>query len=410
MLYSVGALMNYLRRGPLASAASSEDTVNAPVVYLSDGHASLPFRANAAVVTDLIITKDLNLVTDPAIDDSTLASWVDRDTGSGASTHTVVGAECHSSGGAIKLAAGAGGVASRTQDVEVRPGEPFSGQVWLRGDGTNPGRARLRNIRTGNFFNPSNGLWQASTVDVGSKSSSSYTTVDAFSGFIESYSAEELPGYVLRFEVYAPTGTGYADDAVLWGQWNWTSVHGHNLWGLTPEVFWSDDGSAWTSVQTIARHQPSFYARFTTQNRRWVRFKAGGTSVERINLGELVVTYAKESVVNPRAGWKTKHTSVQARHTSPGGRLSANALMPTPLRTLSLDFLSDTDARFAELQDELYRGTEAGVHPCVLVVDSEVIFGRFDPVLDVSRDQTHPTKLHGTSLFLQEDGYAFIGR
>lgn len=387
---------NLLARGTTTLATGTTDS-NYPLTNLYDGVPGTPWRAGAAVAS-FRIKVDGNLVGNGGLetwsDSSTAGTWTESNTGTGAGVARE-GTTVNSGTYAALFTAGTGTPgASLYQDITVRSGEQATFTVALRGDGTGTMRASARNLTTG-YHLTSAGAWQAAATDWATRSTASYATTTV-NTTVQAYSVTGADTCTIRVTLYLSDSgrTGYADDCYVWPYVDFASVHGHTLANRhTVTLERSTDGAAWTSEGTMTVAPGAFYLAITAASYRyWSLAIADATALTAPQIGEAVIGQST-SLSQP---WRSPSVSPagegeswpQVRISSPGGAMYARRRLDRPTRSRMLSW-QHTDATTKEqLLDELWRRTQGGTSPVVLVPwDSEAVclYGRVEGEIQSQR-------------------------
>jgi hypothetical protein len=392
MIHLGGALYNLLGRGSAPVVMSDSDALFPPA-KLSDG---LPgnmskFGSNGA---DRLITKDLNDVVNPGFETSTLASWVDRSTGTGTKAETSVGAEVHGGAKAAKLGGGAAGVGMITQDILARAGEWRVADVWTRGDGAKLIRYQIQNLQNGWFLAPS-GVWQAAAVDLFTRSVAGYTNNGAvgapFQYQVQGWDVLQASTVTLRLIAYCnEAGFGFIDDITDYPMFNFCGVFFHNHAPvLTPQFRSSNDGFAANDVleATLTPYQPSYYGYLAAAvGKRWVRLKLSGTNPDTPYQGEVVIGYGLSAVRGPSYGWPSTFTDPQLR--SEGGEYVFLLSQAANGGRRRLKFRRTVGAQYLEALQDIYFRCRGGGQPLIVIPkngERDIMLGRIDPTWEPQR-------------------------
>lgn len=383
---------NLLARGTTTLSAGTTDS-NYPVTNLYDTVPGTPWRAGAAA-SSFVIHVDGNLVANGNFetwsDASTAGSWTEANAGTGAVTRTTTVA----SGTYAALFTAGDTSASLYQDVAVRSGERISVKVALRSDGVGTMRASLRNLTTG-YYLTSSSTWQAASTDCATGATTSYVTT-TLTPTVEAYSVTGSDTCTVRLTLYCSSAgqVGYADDCYLWPYVDFASIHGHTLSSKhTVTLERSSDDSAWTSEGTMTVAPGAFYLAITAASYRYWRIAiADATALTAPQIGEAVIgqsTSLSQPWRHPALAAAGEGESwPQVRLVSPGGSIYARRRLDRQTRSRSLVW-QHTDATTKEqLLDELWRRTQGGTTPVVLVPwDSEAtcLYGRAEGDIAPSR-------------------------
>lgn len=383
---------NLLARGTTTLATGTTDS-NYPLTNIYDGVPGTPWRAGAAA-SSFVIHVDGNLVGNGNLETWTSATlagtWTESVTGTGDVTRSTT----VNSGTYAALFTAGTGTAALYQDITVRSGEQINVTVALRGDGTGTMRASLRNLTTGYYLTTSS-TWQAASTDFATRSTASYATTSK-TPTVEAYSVTGSDTCTLRLTIYLNDNgrTGYADDCYIWPYVDFASIHGHTLSNKhTVTLERSSDDSAWTSEGTMTVAPSAFFLAITAANYRYWRIAiADATALTAPQIGEAVISQST-SLSQP---WRHPALTAagegeswpQVRLTSPGGSVYARRRLDRQTRSRSLTW-QHTDATTKEqLLDELWRRTQGGTTPVVLVPwDSEAVclYGRVEGDIAPSR-------------------------
>lgn len=409
MLYLAGELFNLVGRGPGAITLSPAADPLFPTSKLYDRKTGRIFRF-ASIGTDGHVTVDINQAPNPGFEISTLASWLEENGGSGA-TSEGAGAEVHSGSKSLKCVAGSG-FASRYIRARAYPGELWGASHWARTVTSGQGVSRILNEDTGHYY--VGGAWQPAAGDASLQVATSYGSSPFTTLFqVEDWdTCKQKPWVTLRFTLRASAGTACFDDVVFAPLVNFCSIHGHNLGPIAPELR-SDDAAfagAGTKQADMIVRRPAFYSYlqapvFAPQWR--VRFV--GTPLEPIYLGQLVLGYARTSPVAPAWGYSNDFEFPQERQDSPGGETFVYGISDEAPVMLNMDFAPDGVTELVGVRDEIYKACKGGGWPLIVVpIEDEpaVHYGRVAPGLSVGRSFVASSE---TQLTLQEGPFPVVG-
>ena len=380
------AYWNYAQRFAAAATASPAASANYPLASIANGRADSPFQWGSYAASSRA-DFDLQALTNGTFD-TDLTGWTDTD-GAGASTRTTVGAEVFAGAGALKLDATAG-VASRTQDVVVRAGEAWQITFYGLGDGV-AGRARLRvfNMSTGNWLASGGGSWAAAVADAVTG-----TTAATYAQATVAFTVEGYQGcryadtVILRVELLATSGIGYADSVEMYPGVNLLSVHGHTIPALYTLMMRSStdafSGSDTLQESTTTTTRPAVYLHESSgmvYRRYWrLRVNWGGTAPAGTYaptpamIGEAVLAQVAAATVTPRHPALAAHGRAEAfsqiRHETQAGVVWVHNTGTQVRRGWTLPWQTVSESEDRELIVDFWRRSAGGRHACLVVPDS----------------------------------------
>lgn len=297
MYFLAGRYFNLVGRGPGTLSSTSADALF-PLANLYDGQPGRPFRF-ASAAAGVILKKDVNAITNPGFETSTLSGWTDRKLGTGTVAETTTAAEVHSGTKAADLTGtDTSNYGALSQDITVQPGELWKLDCWIRATVAGTGKVFLQNLTTGKFY--SAGAWGAAQAEATSHNTTTYTN-KTVNFTIEDYDTVGDDSCTLRITLYCDDGEACFDDVLLIPGVNFTSVHGHNLGPIAPVLASSDDDSAYTTRISPTVKRGAFYGYDSTvQYARYWRLTFGGTNLSAIYVGEWVLGRARRSETTRR--------------------------------------------------------------------------------------------------------------
>jgi hypothetical protein len=377
-LYLVGERMNALATARSVTSSGAADA-NFPPSALFDDIPGASF-AFAAAGTDDYVEIDANMITNDDFEGDTLgaapANWTTR-----SGTPTV---ESGGAGGSAKALQLNATDEAAYVDIQVVSGRAYVARADLQGTGTETVEARVQNRQTGAWLT-SAGAWQASATAWASETGASFVAKSR-TFTVEDYATTRTHLVTLRYEFrkVSGTGAGKADNAQLYPQIDFASIHNHNIDPLITVKVQSKmlSGEAWTDRATLTQIHPAFYSKFTVQtDRRW-RFLYQGINTSPIRLGEAVLGLSQSLARVQNWGWATEFTHVQDRAASVTGGTYVRALLPSDTRIFRLPFRALSEAERDDAY-EILRRCKFGEAPILIIPDDTkpaVAFCRFRDV------------------------------
>lgn len=397
--------------------ASSEDS-DFPASNLGVERPSRTFKFNVAAADDDVVV-DLDLLFRGPMEVWTEGTGV-VPTGwtndAGSTTSPLQEATLVSEGTFSVELPGTGGNSTMYRDILVRAGAIYNYQTHLRGAGT--AAIRFQNLSTRNYYNSSDS-WVSAVSDRHSTTSTVGGEANGFTEFTGSFAVEscgDTPRYVtIRVWLAGTTATAYADATYLWPDYDFISIHGHNLdCGISVDLRNSSDNFAADDVAVkvdAAKRDPSFYYHIpSVQSKRFVKVLFTGTNSTPIELGELVVGIARQLLKEPRHDRESLQRSNQIRNTTRSGEVYIFKINRFPSQEVSFVFRGSYTA-LEDLRNNLWLAADEGASPVVIVPDDsrlEVIFGHLREDISISRiiARTDADKeVYEYELFLKESSF-----
>ena len=386
LLYGSGQYFNVIEQA-LSVTVSDEDATFVKA-YLTDGKPSLRFKfgTNGA---DRKVTVDLCRLINPGLETTTLASWTQVVTGTGATADE--GTIVHSGSHALKCTAGTG-TAARYQDITVRSGQRLYLDAWCRAASSGTARIRIYNLTTAKYLT-SAAAWQTASTDAATETGTSYVQKTlAFT--VESWATCQASTVTLRVTLACEgaTGIAYFDDVCVYPAVNFCAVIGHNIAPIVvPEVHSSTDNfsSSDTTEATMTPLRPAFYSSFTSATKRYWQLKLSGTNVATPYIGELVLGYIETADVAQRYEWTLTSKQPNVRYENMGREAWVYRQTQDEVRDLRLEFRWVQDsAQVKAFRDEILRRSGFGEFPVIIVpyhLEPEVIHGRVPTENEIKR-------------------------
>lgn len=319
------------------------------------------------------------------------ATWTK--TGDGVTEQTVIGAEVHSGGGAFSLDVGTG-LTQAVKEYTMRAGEQGHFHIALARGQTGSATANVRayNPVLREYLLP-DGTWSTTPTNIATSTSTTYAEVDVDFTIpaLLTCMQDEVP---LVVTLWASGGGGATDNAVfddlfIWPFWDFAGVFGHNLLaGVEPVVEDSDDGSSWSTVETLTLAQPSFYALSAALNEsRYLRFTFGEALAATI--GEVV---AGQSVTLLKAqGFPLNERGFEQDLYAEGlaGNPRATNLAYHHRRQVGLTFQAVTRTKETFSEWHTFRRSRGRLYTCVYLPEDDqpkVYLGRWGNDLQRGRE------------------------
>ncbi|HET9693060.1 MAG TPA: carbohydrate binding domain-containing protein [Steroidobacteraceae bacterium] len=378
---------NLVGRGPGTLTTTSEDALF-PEANLFDNIPAKPFRFTSAAA-DVIMKKDINALTNPGFETSTLSGWTSGNTGTGTSTETTTAGEFRSGAKACEMTGtNSSNYGARYQEITVYAGEAWKLDAWARAIGSGTARIYIQNRSTGKYLTTGS-AWQSASTWAATTSSTSYTNLtNTFT--IESFEAAQQDEMTLRITLYCEAGNVAFDDCLMLPGVNMTAVAGHNCGPISPVLASSDDDSAYTTRLSPTLRRPTFYSsESTTRYHRYWRLTYTGTNLSPIYVGEWFLGRGVSPSAAQEYGWTTNWSYRQVRHETAGGETYRYGISPEPVRTYELTIQSTSDTERQEVINDMFRVTRGGEMPLLLVPydgEPEVVIGLLDTELSSSRE------------------------
>ncbi len=404
--YLVGDKFNALEDA-IAVTPTSEDPLFVRGNLFSQDQGEV-FRFNSAGVDDNI-TIDLSENDNGDFEDWTEIDvpddWTDESTGTGAlSEETII---VNTGVSSLKLVgSGASDIAICQQEIKVISGRlyGFSGVTYASSSTV---KIQIFCLETGKYLTSAN-VWQTGVANITNNGAAAWTiAIKLFT--IDNIIDTGKHLLTLRISILAE-GTGYADDIALYPNWNFASIHGHNLGSMiTPEIRKSSDNFVANDVlvsSAIALQWPSFYEILgSTVNARYARLKLVGTNHEPIEISKLVISFITALPQSQQGPYNIDPTISNIIYKSRGGHAYKLALAEYENQSLPLSWIL-TDAQFITFRNEIEKRTKLGNSRAVIVPDSardEVYFGSFGSAFPTERTTT--MGIFRVSNTFQEDGF-----
>jgi hypothetical protein len=395
-----GERFNNLEAGTVSiSSTDSVGTYTAPAVAdpsfpvsnLYDGRPSRSFRPLVAPVFPfgLGLAVDGNALTNGALETwsgGLLANWTR--TGTGNVTQTSAAGE-FVTGSAAKFSGGSS--PAIYQDFVVRSGQARCLTFWLKAVVMT---ATLQNLQTGKTLSAAGTWGSLQTVGTGLAAYSQFTV----NYTVEPFSTTQAPLVTLRLTITgSPAGTtGFADEIADYPAVDFVSVHGHNLDQHVSLQLKSCDeplfGISAAVQATMTPLQPSCYSILPAKiyKRYWQLTLLPGNSpaIAVPEIGELVIGQAYALAQAPTYGAELGFIRDDVATETGLGEAHVYGRGTQPRRTLGLKFRFDSETKYRDARDEIFRRCGGRVNPLVIVPDTtlpDVIYGRIDRSWKVTR-------------------------
>lgn len=403
--YLTGSKMNAFGRGTV-TVSPTESSV-APKANLYDSDPSTPHIAGS-VAADSYMRVQVQALTNPGFETSTLASWTDNDQGTGTSTETATGAEVRTGTKACEMTGtDTSNYGSRYQDITVAAGEYRKATVYAIAIGSGTAKLFLRNLKTGNYYNGS--AWASTRAAAGSSAATSFTAVTV-TYQVEDFDTCRADTVTLRWEIACEAGNVAFDDCLDVPGVTFAGIFGHNYGNvISPLVQSSDDGSAWTTRATMTIKRPAFFSIFAIIYAEYWQIKLSGTPHESPYTGEAVLGQYQTSTTSPQWGFPKTRAFPGSRQRGPSSRAHVYNYATDPPQDVELKFSARTAAASAELAESLWLRSGQGLYPVIFVpidTETDVYYGRLmDPVV-VERPFSG---VYDTTLTLVGDPFPTVG-
>lgn len=289
--------------------------------------------------------------------------------------------------GSVSLRLNADGEAA-SQDLLAIPGNTYTFEVALYGDGTNDINVYVIDLRTGKY-RTSGGAWSLTKTAIATRSTGSWATTSV-SVPIEERALNAVGGTTIRILAEkSGAGTAYLDDVRWYPNTDTLAIVDHNVPdGFTVEIHSSTDNfsASDTTESTMTVRAGRMYDVFTTSpiSRRWLKLIVTELPFEAIRYGQLIVG---EKVAMGRSVEVRYPLGYGLLQTPDESRAVPVALAESP--TIDGSFsVGDTKSGYETNLTKLWGASKYGVEPVLLVPDDsrpELIYGRvsarFEPSL-----------------------------
>ena len=417
-LFAAGTQANILE-GALSITPSSESSLFGKS-RLVDQEPGSVFRFASAGANDRIdfdLNRDFNGSFEGEFDSGVPEKWTDASNGTGALEEETTNVHTGGSTKALRLnGGGSGNEAVAKVQIKVLSGWAMTLQGYLRGDGTDAAKMRVRILETGQYLQ-SDGTLSASAVDFGSESGTTYAEKSA-SFTVPGFSTTQRHFVTIEIELRNDgSGLAYADDIALWPHWNFVSLHHHNLGAnISPSVL-SDDNAAFSSattrlndsttgIKTFDVRRGKFWGRVSALvTARYLRMQYTGTNYKPIENGELVVAQIRTLQRKPHWGFPTRLDRPQVEAPDRLGRGRVLNLTEQESERITFQFLAISEAERDEMKNELVFRSGQGRDPVIVVPDDtkpDVLYGRIGRAFEFT---TQPAGAFGYGLEVLEEPF-----
>lgn len=352
--------------------------------------------------------------------------WTEASTGTGDVTQEAV--IVNSGASSAELTPGASGFAGIYKDITVRSGPEtstgisvqYSLRAALRGDGgIGQAQVEVQNLATKKYLKP-DGTWQTGQISVMGRTTASWATSEV-PFLVEPFSVCLVPEVTLRILVknVGLGSTAFADSIDMQPNFNFLSVHGHNIEaGIVVTVRGSTDNFSASNVllATCTLAQPSFWAILSAlgdpvggATYRYLRILFTGTQSSSATwLGEVTVGRALRMATGPLYPFSLNHLDTQIRVAMRWGT-QAYGLGQAAVQTFPFTLQPTTVAQWNEYLREVFIRSRGGIPVTVVPHDAsgftDVIYGRLATELPHEWGAPTVSKVSGT---IEELPFPFI--
>ena len=337
------------------------------------------------------------------------AGWTEQNSGTGEVTQETT----IKNGGAssAKLSAGTG-TAALVRYVVVKSGEIINISSALYGSGYSYVWLQIYNPLTQHYLAP-DGTWGAA-ADYRNQALAAWS-VETGAITVENYAACQSDLVSLRVTILNVTSSAvvYADDIYVWPRINFLSVHGHNIDAGAAPVFMSsvNDFTTPTDEGYPPITLPSFYSLLSAgnQDRRYWALYVGNTNSLPIEIGELVIGYARQPLQQFENPEEASSRWDRQANVTPGRERHVHKRSRWQIRNRVFHYRYFSDADYADGAELFHLRPEGDTYPVVIVPDAArptVIHGRLESTFSDSRDCTFGTIYNDVAVVLSESPFA----
>lgn len=381
-LYKAGRSLGAFQRGTVTcspSAASVSAATN-----LGDGDPSTPLIWGS-IAADSYGQADIQALTNPGFETSTLTGWTAGSAGTGTSAEET--GTFRTGAKALKLVGtDSSNYGSRYQDIVVYAGEYRKESVYIKTLTAGTAKLFLKNLKTGLYYNGS--AWASTRAAAVSQAATGSFVAMTVTYQMESFDACREDYVSLRWELVCESGTVFFDDCLSVFGVSFAGVFGHNLGPVVPTVRSSDDASSWTDRSAMTIRRIAFFSTFSTIYAQYWRLVLVGTNHEAPYCGEVVLDQYQTSATACQWGLADSRDFPAARASGASKRTTTYNFAKDPPESIKLSFSPRSSTASKELADALWLRSEQGRYPVILVpIDTEdgVFFGRITEPRTVDR-------------------------